>query len=96
LLVFENGECPFEERSKAMEKNHDPSQVVQDLEKAIASLETQRGLSILCLEPGEHLIEVAQRNLSAYPKVSFIRSRFEEWDSGSEQFDLVISAQAYH
>lgn len=56
----------------------------------------QRGYSILCLEPGQNLIYVAARNLAAYPRVSFVNARFEEWDSHDEMFDLVISAQAYH
>lgn len=56
----------------------------------------KRGYSILCLEPGQNLIEVAARNLAAYPQVSFVRSRFEEWDNNEEKFDLVFSAQAYH
>jgi len=55
-----------------------------------------RGYSILCLEPGHNLIDVAARNLAAFPQVSFVKSRFEEWDSDQEKFDLVISAQAYH
>lgn len=56
----------------------------------------QRGYSILCLEPGQNLIEVATKNLLSYPQVSFVRARFEEWDNDHGDFDLVISAQAYH
>jgi len=56
----------------------------------------KRGYSVLCLEPGQNLIDVATRNLAAYTQVSFVKARFEEWDSGEEKFDLVISAQAFH
>jgi ubiquinone/menaquinone biosynthesis C-methylase UbiE len=56
----------------------------------------QRGYTILCLEPGQNLIAVATKNLVSYPRVSFIRARFEEWASDQEKFDLVISAQAFH
>ncbi len=56
----------------------------------------QRGYSILCLEPGKNLIEVARKNLISYPKVGFIRARFEKWRYGQNKFDLVISAQAFH
>jgi ubiquinone/menaquinone biosynthesis C-methylase UbiE len=56
----------------------------------------QKGYSILCLEPGQNLIEVAARNLAAYPQVRFVKARFEEWNSEQLKFDLVISAQAFH
>jgi ubiquinone/menaquinone biosynthesis C-methylase UbiE len=56
----------------------------------------QRGYTILCLEPGQNLIEVARENLKSYPDVSFIRARFEEWKADQSKFELVISAQAFH
>jgi len=56
----------------------------------------QRGFTILCLEPGQNLIEVARENLKHYPNVSFERTRFEEWKADQGKFELVISAQAYH
>ncbi len=56
----------------------------------------QRGYTILCLEPGQNLIEVARKNLVSYPQVSFVRTRFEKWKCNQDKFDLVISAQAYH
>ncbi len=56
----------------------------------------QRGCSILCLDPGENLLNVARKNLATYPQVSFVRTRFEEWEAGQVTFDLLISAQAFH
>ena len=56
----------------------------------------QRGYTILCLEPGQNLIEVARKNLKSYPNASFERTRFEEWKADQGKFELVISAQAYH
>jgi SAM-dependent methyltransferase len=56
----------------------------------------QRGYSILCLDPGQKLIDMASRNLAAYPQVSFVKARFEEWEGDQDKFDLAISAQAYH
>ena len=56
----------------------------------------QRGLSVLCLEPGQNLIEVAKEKLKFYPQVSFESARFEDWESGLVEFDLVFSAQAFH
>ena len=56
----------------------------------------QKGFSMLCLEPGQNLLKVAERNLAVYPRVRFVKARFEEWDGEHLKFDLVISAQAYH
>ena len=56
----------------------------------------QRGFSILGLDPGQKLIEVAAENLKSYAQVSFKRTRFEDWESGKAEFDLAISAQAFH
>ena len=56
----------------------------------------RKGYTILCLEPGQNLIDVATKNLASFSNVSFVRSRFEEWRDDEEKFDLVISAQAYH
>ncbi len=56
----------------------------------------QRGYTILCLEPGQNLIDVARKNLVSYPKVSFVKARFEKWKCDQDEFDLVISAQAFH
>lgn len=56
----------------------------------------QRGFSMLCLEPGQNLIDVAKTQLSDYPQVRFERSRFEDWEANQRKFDLLISAQAFH
>ncbi|HET9910817.1 MAG TPA: class I SAM-dependent methyltransferase [Anaerolineales bacterium] len=56
----------------------------------------QRGYSILCIEPGEHLARIARKNLAAFPKVNFQLTTFENWESDGNLFDLVISAQAFH
>ena len=56
----------------------------------------ERGFSILCIEPGANLAAVAARNLKAYPGVQFEISRFEAWIETAGQFDLVLSAQAFH
>lgn len=54
------------------------------------------GHQMICLEPGESLAAVAKRNLSAFPNVQIIRSRFEDWPGPENIFDLLISAQAFH
>ena len=57
---------------------------------------TPRGYMIHCIEPGENLAAVAARHLSAYPHVSFEVTRFEDWQEHHAEFDLVMSAQAFH
>ncbi len=56
----------------------------------------QRGFSILCLEPGQNLIDVAKTRFGDYLQVQFERSRFEEWEANQRTFDLLVSAQAFH
>lgn len=60
------------------------------------TLFAQRGYSILCIEPGEHLLQIARKKLQAFPKVDFRLTTFEDWESDGDPFDLVVSAQAFH
>jgi len=56
----------------------------------------RRGYAIHCIEPGGNLASVAAQNLQAYPLVTFEITRFEEGQEHSAEFDLVMSAQAFH
>ncbi len=56
----------------------------------------QRGVLILALDPGRNLLAVARRNLQAYPNVKFCLTTFEDWPIDAGEFQLVISAQAFH
>jgi SAM-dependent methyltransferase len=56
----------------------------------------RRGFSMLCIEPGSNLASVARRNLKDYPRVAFEVVAFEDWVEREHEFDLVISAQAFH
>jgi ubiquinone/menaquinone biosynthesis C-methylase UbiE len=56
----------------------------------------EKGYPLVCLEPGQNLLAIAAKNLAAYPQVTFVQTRFEDWESAQEKFNLVISAQAYH
>lgn len=55
-----------------------------------------RGYRILCIELGENLATVAQKNLAAYPQVEVRNIAFEDWVTEENAFDLVISATAFH
>jgi SAM-dependent methyltransferase len=56
----------------------------------------RRGYSILCVEPGSHLVSLAAQKFSAYPGVRFANLTFEDWVVEEGAFNLVFSAQAFH
>jgi len=56
----------------------------------------QRGYSLLAVELGANLAEVARRNLAAYPQVEIRVGTFEDWPLQAQSFDLAISATAFH
>jgi SAM-dependent methyltransferase len=59
----------------------------------------RRGYSILCIEPGENLAKIARDNLKDWPGVRWEITTFQDWpvqEQSSGEFDLVISAQAFH
>jgi ubiquinone/menaquinone biosynthesis C-methylase UbiE len=56
----------------------------------------RRGYLIHCVDQGKNLLEVARRNLAAYPSVTFENADFNTWEGPEAAFDLVISAQAWH
>jgi ubiquinone/menaquinone biosynthesis C-methylase UbiE len=55
-----------------------------------------RGYTIHCIEPGANLVALAARKLKNFPRVSFENVRFEESQDQPDEFDLVMSAQAFH
>ncbi|MBW4513184.1 MAG: class I SAM-dependent methyltransferase [Scytonematopsis contorta HA4267-MV1] len=56
----------------------------------------QKGYAIHGLDPGDKLIAIASQNLSSYPKVTFEKVTFEDYQLKEKSFDLLISAQAFH
>lgn len=54
------------------------------------------GYAIHCIEPGVHLATLAANNLQGYPAITFEIARFEESHEYISEFELVISAQAFH
>ena len=64
--------------------------------KATGAL-AERGFAITCLEPGPGLAAAARSNLARFPNVQVVGQAFEDWQpSGSEPFDLVFAATAWH
>jgi ubiquinone/menaquinone biosynthesis C-methylase UbiE len=63
----------------------------------IASLELAKlGVQMVCLEPSLAACELARRKCAEYPDVEFINTTFEEWELGSQQFDVVIPTTSFH
>jgi SAM-dependent methyltransferase len=56
----------------------------------------RRGYEIVCVEPGENLANVARHNLHDWPNVDWEIATFQDCQANPAEFDLVISAQAFH
>jgi ubiquinone/menaquinone biosynthesis C-methylase UbiE len=55
-----------------------------------------RGLHVTAVEPGEHLIALAEQNLEGAGEVDFVNARLEDAPLRSEHFRAVFSASAFH
>ena len=55
-----------------------------------------RGYSMLCLDLGRELVEIARDRCKEYPNVEILCTSFEEWKPKRKTFDLLISATAFH
>lgn len=53
------------------------------------------GYQITALDPGQHMLEVARRNLKNWPNATFVNTTFEDW-LATQKYDLVLSATAFH
>ena len=63
----------------------------------IATVElARRGYHVTAVEMGEELAGVARRNLASFPEAKVQVGRFEAFRSGSQPFDLICSATAFH
>ena len=56
----------------------------------------QRGFPMVCIEPGRNLVAIASQKLKDFPHVEFETVTFEDWNENKREFELVISAQAFH
>ena len=55
-----------------------------------------RGLRVTALEPGDHLIRVAEENLKDAGDVEFVHARLEDMQLPGESYEAVFSASAIH
>jgi SAM-dependent methyltransferase len=54
----------------------------------------RRGCSVVSVEMGANLARIARRNLSAFPHVSVVNARFEDWQP-QRLFDVVFAVNAW-
>jgi SAM-dependent methyltransferase len=55
-----------------------------------------RGFSVVALDPGAKLIQIAQQKLGHFPKIEFVETTFEAFAPGLGAFGLVVAAQSLH
>src|SRR5450631_4451762 len=55
-----------------------------------------RNFPMLCIDPNQDLIQLAQRACSDYPSVDFRASSFEDWSLEQKSFQAVVAASAMH
>jgi len=53
------------------------------------------GFEIVCIEPGADLAKKGMNTFRAQD-ISFVNTRFEDYDAPMQYFDAIISAQAFH
>jgi SAM-dependent methyltransferase len=56
----------------------------------------RRGLRIVAVELGEHLADLARRNVAGFPAVDVVTSSFEAWSPGTSTFDAVVACNSLH
>lgn len=56
----------------------------------------QFGFSMLCLEPNPDFYQLVQQNCQQYPNVEICNTSLEEYQLGTEKFDIVLAANAWH
>lgn len=56
----------------------------------------ERGFSILAVELGANLAELARSRLAGYPDVEVVTSSFEEWDPDGARFHATVAFNSFH
>jgi SAM-dependent methyltransferase len=54
------------------------------------------GCSVIAVEPGAALAELARQRLAAFSNVDVETSRFEDWNDRGRLFDLLAAASSWH
>jgi SAM-dependent methyltransferase len=54
------------------------------------------GCSVIAVEPGADLAELARQRLATFRSVEVETSTFEEWDDRGRRFDVLVAASSWH
>lgn len=54
------------------------------------------GCSVVAVEPGDGLANLARQRLSGFPNVQVETSSFEAWDPRGRRFDALVAASSWH
>jgi SAM-dependent methyltransferase len=55
----------------------------------------RRGCQVVAVELGEHMADIARRNVAMFPAVRVVTAAFEDWALPAEPFDVVLAATAF-
>jgi len=55
-----------------------------------------RSASLTCVEFGANMAALARTNLIEFQNAKVVQSKFEEWDAGSQRFDLAFASSSWH
>ena len=53
-------------------------------------------VNVVAVEPGPVLADLLTRRVAAFPNVTVVTSRFEDWDVDDRPFDAVVAASSWH
>lgn len=56
----------------------------------------ERGYTVVALDQGARLAALAAKHCAPYPRVRIVQCAFEAWQDLPENYDLFLSAQAFH
>jgi SAM-dependent methyltransferase len=56
----------------------------------------RRGASLVAVERGPNLAEVARRRLARFEQVDVVVADFDRWEASPASFDVVVAATAFH
>lgn len=63
----------------------------------IATVElAQLGAKIVCLEPSQAACAITRDKCAAYGNVEVVNTTFEEWELGTQKFDVLVAATSFH
>lgn len=54
------------------------------------------GASVVALEPGPALAQLAGQRLGAFPTVEVIQASFEDWEPADREFNALVAANCWH